>query len=48
MIMWWKKIQRWNWGGDFSRRYERFPKVQLTEEQNTYLVKTVGKERRYS
>jgi hypothetical protein len=25
--------------GDFSRRYERSPKVQLTEEQNTYLVK---------
>lgn len=33
--------------GDFARRYERFPKVQLTEEKNTNLVNTVGKERKY-
>jgi len=27
--------------GDFVRRYEIFPKVQLTEKQNMNLVKTV-------
>jgi len=34
--------------GDIARRCKRFPKVQLTEEKNTNLVKTVGKERRYA